>query len=119
MLAKLFASWLVVLAVLPFTAPFSTFKLGDVLGTRPSKRCSADWWHPFALPTADSTDLATNPTTKDVRPVAATHGDTRLMPAVIPGTLAVVSLIGRSRRLIPPDQDHESAPTRPLTVLRR
>jgi hypothetical protein len=119
MLAKLLASWLVVLAVLPFTAPFSTFKLGDVLGTRSSKRCSTDAVASCLAADSDATDLATNPTTKDVRPVAASHGDTRLVPAVLPGTLAVISLIGRSRWSILPDQAQESTATLPLTVLRR
>ena len=119
MLAKLIASWLVVLAALPFTAPFSTFTLGDVLGTRPSKRSLSDVVASFPAAEADAADLATNPTTKDVRPVAASHGETRLMPVVLPGALAVISSFGRNRRLIPPDQAHENTVPRPLTVLRR
>jgi hypothetical protein len=38
MLPKLFASWLVVLVVLPFTAPFSTCDLASVFGPAHGKR---------------------------------------------------------------------------------
>jgi hypothetical protein len=38
MLPKLFASWLVVLVVLPFTAPFSTCDLASVFDSRHHKR---------------------------------------------------------------------------------
>jgi hypothetical protein len=38
MLPKLFASWLVVLVVLPFTAPFSTCDLASVFGSPHGKR---------------------------------------------------------------------------------
>jgi hypothetical protein len=38
MLPKLFASWLVVLVVLPFTAPFSTCDFASVFGSPHGKR---------------------------------------------------------------------------------
>jgi len=38
MLPKLFASWLVVLVVLPFTAPFSTCDLASLFGSPHGKR---------------------------------------------------------------------------------
>jgi hypothetical protein len=34
-LAKICAAWLVVLVMVPFTAPFSAFDLGDLLPTQP------------------------------------------------------------------------------------
>lgn len=118
MLPKLLASWLVVLAVMPFTAPFSSFKIADVFGTGPSKRFSSDVMASVRAPETDATDLPSNPTTNDVRPVAASHGDTRLMRAVLPDTLAVISLIGSRRGLLLAELDHKSAPTRSLMILR-
>ncbi|MEO8260416.1 MAG: hypothetical protein ABI868_23930 [Acidobacteriota bacterium] len=116
--AKLIASWLVVLAVLPFTAPFSTFTLADVWGTRPARRFSLVDRSVSAAP-APGPDLAINLTTKNVRPVAATRVDSRPQPAVLPATVAAIAPLRVGRRLVPPHQDFQSTVTRPLTVLRR
>jgi hypothetical protein len=122
MLAKVFATWLVVLAFLPFTAPFTSCGPGDVFGSRPLRRCSLDVATLGVDAEADATPSISDPASAYVRPVPQWRGDTRLMRlmlVVLPNTGATSSIVGRGRgRLVVPDERYVSDSARPPTILR-
>jgi hypothetical protein len=91
MLARLVASWLVVLAFLPFTAPFSTLTLNDVLdgaSVQPYTSATVPVSPGAAI---EAPEQSSNFLRADVRPVASSHYDMRLMPSVLPPACALDS----------------------------
>jgi hypothetical protein len=95
MLSRIVAGWLIIIAVLPFTAPFSTVTLESVFGQSPngpSKTDPGTLLSSLAEEFADTgaafeaTDFAINQTGTDVRPAAMSRYDTPLIPVSLPGT---------------------------------
>jgi hypothetical protein len=128
MLAKTLAAWLILIAVLPFTAPFSSVTVANVFGSRPSKHrglaaqarsrsCSTDVAGDFYAEVG-ATDLATGGTGADVRPVTAWRHDTPLTPAHLAGVPAAAAPIDARATWIDTLAVHERRLVQRPSVLR-
>ena len=122
MLTKLLALWIVVLAVSPFTEPFSTFRLGDLTGkshTTAQKRSPADLVCATALDGVPTPELPSNPPI-EVRPMVSVDVHVRVLLTASLGADPVAS--DDDGRPTPLDWDRHRAlqppSTHSLAVLR-
>jgi len=77
MLAKVFALWIVVLVVTPFTEPFSTFKVGELRGVV-TRRSPSEFVLSLALDDVAAPNLPCT-TPVEVRPIAGVDVGVRSM----------------------------------------
>jgi hypothetical protein len=123
MLPKSLAIAIVMLAVSPFTQPFSTIKFGEGPGSPRHQRSRSE--APFedissAIQDTGATDFPNNPPV-DLRPIAGSEGHARLTLAVSPG-LENITSAGETNTgtFLGPDRNQKlrSALTCPHAVLR-
>jgi hypothetical protein len=117
-LARIVAGWLAVVAFLPFTVPFSTCTLTDVLGGRPYQRTASAGVRSQRWLLIEESDLASRLTRADVRPETTLRCDTRLMLSVHPGAGALVAAINAGGHWIVPPSSRVSTVTKPPSILR-
>lgn len=118
MLVKLVAVSLVVLAVSPFTAPFSSCKVGEIFGSRPSKRQALNVAAAHTAAALQESPRANERSGVEIRTGVAVCADRQTASLSLPVTRTVTAAVRARGQWFAPSEDQRGAPAHARLSLR-